>query len=248
MSLETHTTDIVEDLPSIRHEAVPQLILNMIIDKVLSGRLRPGDKLPTENQFVDKLHVGRNSVREAIKVLSVLGVVEIRRGSGTYISTVMSSSVLEPLILSLAIDQTTPSTLVELRLMIDTGIVDLVIDKADADGVENLERANDALLAAAEAEVPDLEALRNLDLNFHFVLFELTDNPFVKKLARAIYRLFYRSIEQTVGMDPSQAYENHKLIIEAIKNKQREKVRESVRRSFVFWRNHLMDQSGRDQT
>ncbi|MDD3942171.1 MAG: GntR family transcriptional regulator, partial [Sphaerochaetaceae bacterium] len=90
---------------SLKRESVPSSIANMIIDYITAKKLKPGDQLPTEQEFMTYLGVGRNSVREAIKMLSFLGVVEIRKGIGSYISDSISSSALNPLVLSLAFEQ-----------------------------------------------------------------------------------------------------------------------------------------------
>ncbi len=220
-------------------ESVSSSILNMIIDYILDGHLKPGDRLPTEVEFVEKLGVGRNSVREAIKVLSVLGIVNIKRGFGTFISETMSSSVLEPLLLSLAFEQGTPKGLIELRLLLEIGAAELVIDKASDEEIEELDRANQALIEAAGEKKDDLHALRDIDLNIHFTFFSLTKNPFVEKIARTIYRLFYASIEKTVEIDPDLAYKNHKLIIDAIKKRDKALTKESIKKALAFWMQYI---------
>jgi len=93
----------------------------MIINYLLSKKLKPGDKLPTESEFSQQLGVGRNSLREAIKMLSSFGIIEIKRGLGTFIAKSMSSSVMNPLILGLVFEQGTSIELFELRLLIETG-------------------------------------------------------------------------------------------------------------------------------
>ena len=107
---------------SLKRESVPSSIANMIIDYITAKKLKPGDQLPTEQEFMTHLGVGRNSVREAIKMLSFLGVVEIRKGVGSYISDSISSSALNPLVLSLAFEQGLSMDLIELRVLIDSGV------------------------------------------------------------------------------------------------------------------------------
>ena len=68
------------------------------------GEFKPGDKLPTETEFCQKLGVGRNSIREAIKMLAAIGVVEVFRGDGTYVATKVSPEIFNPLIFSLILE------------------------------------------------------------------------------------------------------------------------------------------------
>lgn len=100
-------------LKLIKREPISATILNMITDESLSGNLKPGDKLPTENELAENLGVGRNSVREARKMLSSFGVIEVRMGAGTYIAETIHGSIFEPLMLSLAFEQGTSKELVE---------------------------------------------------------------------------------------------------------------------------------------
>ena len=96
---------------------------------LLSLGFKPGDKLPTEMELAQQLGVGRNSVREAIKMLSYLGVVEIRRGIGTYVAETMPPSVVNPLILGLVFEQKTSREIIELRLLIETAVAEMLMQK-----------------------------------------------------------------------------------------------------------------------
>ncbi|MGB5746958.1 MAG: GntR family transcriptional regulator, partial [Desulfobacterales bacterium] len=96
-----------DSLKSIKRKPISAEILHMITDNILAGNLKPGDKLPTEFELAESLGVGRNSVREAIKILHSMGVIEVKMGAGTFITRSMNGSILEPLILSLAFEQGT---------------------------------------------------------------------------------------------------------------------------------------------
>ena len=105
---------------------------------------------------------------------------------------------LEPLILSLAFEQGTSRELVDLRLMIEIGAAKLAIQAASDEEIERLEAANEKLKVAAEEKNDNSDYLREVDLNIHYTLFEITKNRFLAKIGRAIYRLFFASIEKTV--------------------------------------------------
>jgi DNA-binding FadR family transcriptional regulator len=91
-------------LEPINNESIVNGVLKRITDSIASGELKPGDKLPTEVEFIEKLGVGRNSVREAIKMLSAMGVLEVKRGNGTYIATKVSPAIFNPLVFSLLLE------------------------------------------------------------------------------------------------------------------------------------------------
>lgn len=226
-------------LQFLGREPISVSILNIVTDLILSGELKPGDRLPTENDFARRLGVGRNSVREAIKMLSSLGVIEVKRGSGTFISKSLSPAILNPLIIGLVFEQGSSMELIELRILIETGAAELAIEKADEADVELLDKANRALKEAAENNVRDSHVLRDLDLQVHYTLFEITKNPLVIKLAKAIYRLFYASIEKTVEIDPMDAYKNHQLYIDAIKKRDKLLVRRKINEALSFWKSYV---------
>ncbi len=75
----------VSYLKKLNSESVVQQVINCLTDAIIHKELRPGDKIPTEMELAQTLGVGRNSIREAIKILVYLGVLEIRRAEGTFV-------------------------------------------------------------------------------------------------------------------------------------------------------------------
>lgn len=231
--------DFAGSLQSLGRKPISNLILNMISDNILSGRLKPGDKLPTELELAEKLHVSRSSVREAIKMLSSLGVIRIKRGDGTYISDSMSGTVLDQLMLSLAFNQGTSRELVETRMLIEIGAAELAIDNATDEQIAMLEKANQDLKREAENGSGNSRQLRDLDLNIHFTLLEITNNSFVTKIGKTIYRLFFASIEATAIIDTKELFRNHQLYIEAIRKRDKNLVRSRIREGLSFWSEYV---------
>jgi len=233
--------DLKNSLKPFNREPISIAILNILIDYLLTGNLKPGSKLPTENEFAQKLGVGRNSVREAIKMLSSLGIIKTKKGAGTYIAETISPSALNPLIISLVFEQGISKELIELRLMIETGAAELAIEKASDNDIKRLENANNELKKAADTNTYNYNLLRDLDLKVHYTLFEITKNHLVAKLAKAIYRLFIKSIEKTLKIDPLKAYNDHKLYIDAIKNRDRLSVKKKINEALSYWKSSIND-------
>lgn len=222
-------------LEPLNRQPVASTITNLLTRSLLSKQLKPGDKLPTESELAQTLRVGRNSVREAIKMLSSLGVIEIRRGVGTFIPTSLTASVLHPLVMSLVYRLGTSMELWELRVLVDAGVVELAIQKASSEDLLALEQANERIRRALDADPLDTGLVRDLDLAFHRCLVHATHNPLVAELGEAIYSLFFASIERSIAGDPASAYQNHQLIIDAIKNKRSDEARHLVTRSLSHW-------------
>jgi GntR family transcriptional repressor for pyruvate dehydrogenase complex len=224
-----------DSLKSIKRKPISAEIMSMITDNILTGNLKPGDKLPTELELAESLGVGRNSVREAMKMLHSIGLIEVKMGAGTFITQSFNGSILEPLILSLAFEQGTSRELVDLRLMIEIGAAKLAIQAASDEEIERLEAANEKLKDAAEEKNDNSDYLRETDLKIHYTLFEITQNRYLAKIGKAIYRLFIASIEKTVELDPYRAYLNHKLYIDAIKARDKEAVGKRIREALAEW-------------
>ncbi len=230
--LRTQRTPPLEPLD---RPPVAATITNLLTRSLLSKQLKPGDKLPTEAELAQTLKVGRNSVREAIKMLSSLGVIEIRRGVGTFISNVLNASVLHPLIVSLVYRLGTSMELWELRVLVEAGVVELAIEKASPEDLVALEQANERIRHALAVHPRDIGRVRDLDLAFHRRLLDATRNPLVAELGEAIYTLFFASIEKSLAGDPASAYQNHQLILDAVRDKRREEARQLVTRSLAHW-------------
>ena len=231
--------------PSGGRRALPVAIGDSIADLILAGKLRPGDKLPTEAAFTQKYGVGRNSYREAIKMLSSIGIVEIRRGEGTFITKSLNpAAVISPLVLQLALMQDPSSQIVELRLLLEIGATELVLDKLREGDLEKLMRANERLLEESRISAHDQDELLRRDLQFHEVLIDLTGNQLLKSLYMAVSKLFAASVRQSVNQSPRIAYDNHSMIIEALRSGDVERVRRATKQSFDFWSDVLAAKGG----
>ena len=88
----------------VRNKSLSKMVMESIKEVLIQKTLKPGDRLPTETELCESLGVGKSSVREAIKMLEVLGVVETHQGEGTYISEKIPENSLNPLVFQLLID------------------------------------------------------------------------------------------------------------------------------------------------
>lgn len=223
----------------IKKESVPNTIVNLITDYILEKKLKPGDQLPTEVELMEALGVGRNSVREGIKMLVTLGVVEIKKGIGSFVVDRIPSSALNPLVISLMFEQGLSLNLVELRVMIDTGIGDMVIDKATEENFNSLVHINEQIKVLATSGSAVEVEMKLLDQQFHAKMIEIADNPLVARVAKTIYKLFFTAMGDSMVADPMQAYENHLMVLDSINKKDRLLLRESVKNSLVVWSQYI---------
>ena len=85
-------------MQSLRKESVLQSVINRITDAIKTGELKPGDRLPPEMELAESLGVARSSVREAIKILAHLGVLESLRAEGTFVCNGFKESMIDPMV------------------------------------------------------------------------------------------------------------------------------------------------------
>lgn len=234
---------LINSIQKLDKSNVSTYVQNLVMDYLLEGKLKPGDKLPTENEFAMQLGVGRNSIREAMKMLSSLGIIEVKRGMGTYIAETISESVFNPLIIQLAFSQKTPHELIELRIFFDTAIAELALEKMQDSDIAVLEAINENMYSEMQKSSPSEGVLGKLDLEFHSELIRLTRNNLIIKIGEAIYTLFFSSINDSIRyagrLEKGHGYHNHIKVIDALKHRNQEEVRKAVKESLEHWRKQL---------
>lgn len=226
----------------IEFEAIPksQKVAYAIVQRIRAamerGELRRGDRLPSEQKLASELGASRIAVREALKILEALGAVEIRQGSGTYIPRELRPPVIDPLQFLLFLGDAEPEHVKELRFMVELGfsrIAQKKITEAELQGLEeNLRELEEAYRKG--------EVTLELDLKFHHLILEATRNPLIIQLGKAILNLFHESIEAGIREHPEAPVQHHRLIFEAIKSRDPEKLEEALLESYRYWQEHLV--------
>jgi len=221
-----------------RSTAVDQVV-DAIRTSLVQRRLKPGDLIPSEGELAEMLHVGRGSIREAMKILSAFGVVEIRRGYGTYVATTANKKLFDPLMFRMLVAPSDIAELVELRIMVETGVVTLLVEHLDRESLKELEDAYLALKDCIETYPNDYEKARPYDVAFHAVMGKATKNLLVQNLYAFVIELLAPTMQPS-----AQAAETHGALLEALKNRDKEAAVEAIRVHDVIWRKLLTEKNG----
>lgn len=145
---------------------------------IADGALRPGDRLPSEGELCERLGVSRGSLREAIRTLGALGVLETRHGSGSYVSELRAADLIGSLSLTVGLlPMAGVLELTELRRVLEPHAAALAAARMDAETVEKL----DALLGEIE-ESDDFEDHSRLDHEFHMTISRIAGNEALTSL------------------------------------------------------------------
>lgn len=208
----------------------PQLykyVATQIKDRIISGDLETGDRLPPEQGLAEQFEVSRTVVREAIKALEREGLVEVQQGRGTYVTDGTSTAFKESfaLMMSMGSDQIF-ADLVEVRALLEPGIVAMAASRATEEDNEILEQA----VATMEASLDDPETFVRADSAFHMALAKATKNELIVKMIEPIVDLLHEmrvSISETpAGLQRGQYH--HMRILAAVKSRDPEAARQAM--------------------
>ncbi|GAA1488889.1 FadR/GntR family transcriptional regulator [Brachybacterium sacelli] len=185
-----------------------------LLDLLLGESMRPGDRLPGERALAEELGVGRSAVREAISALEVLGVVETRAGSGTYLRSSTSELLPSTLSWSLLMDQERTAELSVVRGALERSAAQLAALTATAEQKAELSRLVQEQREAAD----DPEGYVAADVAFHRVLAQVGGNGLVSELlatTRTLLRVWFdRAVDNREDID--RAIDEHEAIARAV--------------------------------
>lgn len=230
----------VNYLKKVNSESVVQQVINCLTDAMINRQLRPGDKIPTESELSTLLGVGRNSIREAIKILVYLGVLEIRRAEGTFVCEGFSESMIDPMIYGIILDKADSyENLLELREFMEVGVMKLAIDKCREDDIENLKNKLDRMEYEISLGIENIENIFNADNEFHDTISHMGKNPLIDKINQVV-RLLTHSIRlETVSTmiednRGNELLEAHRSIYDIISSQDKKDINSTVRKSYFI--------------
>ena len=225
-------------LKKVSSESVVQQVINALTDAMINRELRPGDKIPTEAEMAENMGVGRNSIREAIKILVYLGVLEIRRAEGTFVCERFSESMIDPMIYGIILDkEDSYENLMELREMIEVGVLQLAMAKVKEEELKSLKEKLGHMKTAIEAGSENVENAFWADNEFHDAICNIGKNPLVNKINQVVrvltYSMRFTTVETMIKTGRGQElYEAHQKIYEMIENKVTDNLNMAVRKTY----------------
>ena len=210
-------------------DTVVEKIKSLLIEK----HLKPGDLIPSETILSEQLGVSRGSIREAMKILSAYGVVDVRRGAGTYISDSGNRKIFDPLLFSILVSNADYGELVEIRQMMEKGVIDLIIRNARDEDIARLQACMDEFDAAERCTPPNRKKADEIDLKYHRLMGEITHNHIVRNIYDFVIDLFAPTINSDLG------YVEHRKMHEAIVARDYDKAMIAVEDHIRAWlKNH----------
>ncbi len=215
-------------------EQIIKAIKNMIIEQ----DLHVGDKIPNEFELSTMFGKSRGVVREAVKILDSYGVLDVRRGDGTYVRGSASNGLFDAQFFRIIAMGTKLPDLIQLRHILETGIMNAAIGRVTDQDIEKLQETENHLQKAVE-EGASIDQIVLADLNFHLALVEITGNDVLKNVyinMMDIFAPFIRhSYVQQLSMSEFSVMKHHDLIIRAMIERDYDLAQYAVRNSIKDW-------------
>lgn len=197
---------------------------------IIEDRLKPNDRLPPEDLLVKRIGFSRTVVREAVKYLAARGILETRQGQGTFVRRPGIPMSLDEISLLVHWDRTWLQELVELRLVLELGIADWVVERVTE---QDMMRMTAAIMGARRRlEAGELD-IREYDCEFHLAYLAAAKNRAVESYGAVIRRFFATGEFAPTVTGPSpvrQSIDEHIEIQQAILRGDRDALREVLRR------------------
>ena len=214
---------------SLRGPALYKAIRDYIKQYILDHNLKPGDALPSEGQLVDDLGVGRSSVREAVKSLQSVGIVDVRQGNGLYVRELNFDPMLEAFIFGMQFDPNTLTELFQIRSWLEVAVIGDAVAHLSEDDLNKLE----AVLTEWEGRVQAGEEYSDLDETFHQIIYNVLDNQTMMKLFSAFW-VSFTSLDDSIthDADPEDVLRLHRGILSAIRTRDRDQTRRQLSQHF----------------
>lgn len=202
----------MSDLSHLKSKLLAEQVQELIYQYILDHSLTVGMKLPNEFDLARQFNVGRSTIREAVKLLISQGILEVRRGSGTYIISTTPSD-MDPLGLrrfedkmSLALD------LADLRMMLEPGIAEMAALNATADDILRLR----GLCNLTEERILTGSSYIKEDIAFHTCVAECSKNKVVEQLVPMIDTAVMMFVNVTHTKLKNETIMTHRAVTEAI--------------------------------
>ena len=200
--------------PPLLKDDVTARLVGAFKDLISSGGLTPGGRLPAERELASSFGVSRSSLRQALKVLEIMGVISQRVGDGTYLNAAAPTILNEPMEFLILLDGISFHELMEARRIVEPELAARAAMRATAADVAELA----AVHARMEAHKADSARFVEADLRYHQTLFRISGNRVCSMMFTVVHHSVHKLMEVTSSLvDPEHTLTLHRRITAAIR-------------------------------
>ena len=210
MSADTRKTDVTTRL------------LGTFKQLISEGTLSPGVRLPAEREMASNLKVSRGSLRQALKMLEVMGVVSQRVGDGTYLNEAAPSILAEPMEFLLLLDGTSFEELMDARVIVEPELAARAAERASPEMIARLRESLSRMQASGRNHGELIEG----DLRFHRTIFQMAENRVCSLMFSIVHEMMHNLMAITSRMvDLDHTVKAHSRIYSAMRRRDPEEAR-----------------------
>ena len=215
-------------------------IIEQIISLIISGELKNGDKLPGERVLAEMLGTSRASVREAFRTLEILGMLEVRRGGGTYVRSFHFAPFINTIAPLFLHNMDIMGDMMDFRILLEAEAVKAAASLHSPDTIDGMERAIEHM------ESDDPQRSEQADIDFHMSIFSATGNQAFMLAGECLSYILYTSIHtsRTKLIENKEIAERwlneHKNIFDAVKFHEPQKAGELLRGHLLGVRSYIL--------
>jgi len=206
-------------IKQIKKINIPEVIAEELKKLIMSGDYKPGDKLSSSTKLAKDMGVGYTTLREALKRLEALNLIEIKQGKGIFVKdTHPDLFVVNPAKHPLRIDKKVLLDMLYVRKIVECEAVKLASQKATKDDLRRLE----SFLKDMKEEIEDTGRFIEHNVNFHVAVAQASGNIALTEVLTAITRLIAKEQQTVISKIPQakeRGYQYHNQIYKAIENK-----------------------------
>lgn len=217
----------------VKNTKVYEQVIEQIKGMIVSGRLKKGDKLPPERDLVEQLQASRASIREALRALQIIGLVECTQGGGNYIKESFEDSLFEPLSIMFVLQNSRPEEILELRKIVEVETAALAAEKISP---KELDEIKDIIEKIKESYDEELNA--KLDKELHYKIAHSSGNFLVVSVLTAVSSLVDSFIKDARKIILTKE-ENREILIEQHENLYKALLEHNKGKAAEVMRKHL---------
>ena len=213
-----------------RGQTLTKLAQDRVKSYITTHHLKPGDSLPPETQFANDLGISRSSMREAVKSLESLGIIEVRHGTGLFVREFNFDSMMELLLYGVVFDQDRLAEICKIRKWLETAAIGEVIQRITVIEVKQIE----AIFSRWEEKIASQISTADEDREFHQLLFSPLENKSLISLLDIFWVSYHaaRINQVTTDLQPTTTIQDHRDILAAVLAHDEVLARECVARHF----------------
>lgn len=214
-------------------DSAVDIVINSITSAILQKKIHPGERLPPENELAAMMNVSRGTVREAMKVLSSYGILDICRGNGTFIRNNSDNISLDPVLLGLVLSQPKSDEIIQFRYTIEKIVLELASQNASQENIQALKDNYAKILTNYDLTA---EESADLDMQFHNILGQCTGNVLIARVYELAMRFCHASLVSSHQTNKGNAaIYVHGRTIEAIENHDSDMIESIVEDGINRW-------------